>query len=322
MTSPLRIERRDAIAAPRVHYEGVARDALQALWHRKLPIAGLVIATLLLAAIALVLIGPRYTGEAIIQLNFIREEPATSAKIQPIAAMDAVALVDSAARIIRSRATAAAVVARLGLDQDPDFTRESMLWRVLSTVRATLDLEGPPPLPRDLAVNHLMRMVTVSNDPRSYLISVAFTSRDPGRAAQLANAVALEYLRGQLMQQLAAAQATVEREQAELASVYGERHPNYAIGRTKLQHLQARASALRDGPLADDAVKLVIGQSFVAAEKVLVPSGPNIILVLGLSAAAALVAGVWVALLLRPDRPHQSDGLAVVAERPRDWLRE
>jgi uncharacterized protein involved in exopolysaccharide biosynthesis len=322
MTAPLKIERRDEIAVPRVHYEGVARDALLTLWHRRLPIAGLVIAALLLASIALVLTGPRYTSEAIIQLNFIREEPATGVKIQPIAAVDAVALVDSAARVIRSRATSGAVVARKGLDKDPDFAREPMLWRVLSAVRATLGLEGTPPTQRDLAVSQLMRMVTVTNDPRSYLISVAITSGDPERAANLANAIALEYLRGQLMQQLADSQAAIERDLAQLASIYGVRHPNYAIGRARLENLQARLSALRDGALADDAVRLVIGQSLVAAEKVLVPTGPNIMLILRLSAGAALAAGIWLALLLRPERPGRSDGLAVVVERPRELARE
>jgi hypothetical protein len=66
----------------------------------------------------------------------------------------------------------------------------------------------------------------------------------------------------------------------------------------------------------------VIGQSLVAAEKVLVPTGPNIMLILRLSAGAALAAGIWLALLLRPERPGRSDGLAVVVERPRELARE
>jgi uncharacterized protein involved in exopolysaccharide biosynthesis len=284
----------------RAHYEGVARDTLRILWHRKMPIAGFVIAALSLASIALVLTGPRYTSEAVIQLNFIREEPATGMKIQPIATVDAVALVDSAARVIRSRATASAVVARLELDKDSDFAREPMLWRVLSGARSALGLEEATPTPRDLAVNQLMRKVTVTNDPRSYLISIAITSGDPERAATLANAIALEYLRGQFVQQLADSQAAVQRELAQLASIYGVRHPNYVLGRTKLESLQARLSELRSGSLADEAVKLVIGQSFVAAEKVLVPTGPNIVLILGLTAGAALACGIWLALLLRP----------------------
>jgi uncharacterized protein involved in exopolysaccharide biosynthesis len=308
MTALLKIEKDEAIPL-RAHYEGVAHDTLRILWRRRLPIAAIVVAALLLASIALVLIGPRYTAEATIQLNFIREEPATGAKFQPIAAVDAVALVDSAARIIRSRATASAVVARLELDKDPDFARESTLWRMLSGVRAALGFEGETPSDRDLAVNQLIRKVTVTNELRSYLISVAITTADPERAAKLANTVALEYLRGQMLQQLADAQAAVERELAQLLSVYGVRHPNYVLGRAKLENLQARLSALRDGSPADDTAKLVMGQSFVAAEKVMVPSGPNIILILGLSVGAALAVGIWLALLLpsgQTDRPSRA----------------
>jgi uncharacterized protein involved in exopolysaccharide biosynthesis len=301
MTALLKIEK-DEASLLRAHYKGVARDTLWILWHRKLLIAAIVMAALLLASIALVLLGPRYTGEAMIQLNFIREEPAAVTKIQPIATVDAAALVDSAARVIRSRATASAVVARLDLDKDPAFAREPIFGRVLSGVRVVLGLGGTTPTPRDLAVNQLMRRVTVTNDPRSYLISVAITTGDPDRAATLANAVALEYLRGQMLQQLADAQAAAERELAQLSSVYGVRHPKYVLGRARLDNLQTRLSASRDGSSAEDAVKFVMGQWFVAAENVLVPSGPNIILILGLTVGAALVAGIWLALLLFPDR--------------------
>jgi capsular polysaccharide biosynthesis protein len=300
MTAPLKIMEivENEATLPRAYYEEVARDTLGILWHQKPLIVGILLVALSVASIALVLIGPRYSAEAMIQLNFVREEPATGAKTQSIAAVDAVALVDSAARAIRSRATGNAVVARLGLDKDPDFARESTLWRALSSVRAALGLAGATPTPRDLAVNQLMRKVTVSNEPRSYLISIAVTTRDPEQAATLANVVALEYLRGQMLQQLSDTQAAAERELTQLSSVYGVRHPSYVLARTRLQTLQNRLTALRDRPPGDDTVSLVIGQSFVAAEKTLVPSGPPIILILGLTAGAALGVGVWLALLL------------------------
>jgi uncharacterized protein involved in exopolysaccharide biosynthesis len=302
MNAPLKIEN-DETTFLRAHYERVARDTLRTLWQHRSLITAILVAALLLASIALVLIGPRYTSEAIIQLNFSREEPATNTKSQPTASVDAVALVDSAARVIRSRATASAVVARLGLDKDPDFARESAFWRVLSGARTALGLEGATPSPRDLAVKELMRKVTVTNEPRSYLISIAFTTGASKQAARLANAVALEYLRGQTLQQTADAQAAAERELAQLSSIYGVRHPSYILARTRLEDLQARLSALRDGSSAEDAAKLVMGQSFVAAEEVMVPSGPNIIIVLGLSGGAALALGIWLALLLGPGRP-------------------
>jgi capsular polysaccharide biosynthesis protein len=286
----------------RAHYEGVVRDTLWIIWHRKLLVAAILVAALALASIALVLVGPRYTGEAIIQLSFSREE-SSGAKSQPIVSMEAAAIVDSAARVIRSRATASAVVARLGLDKDPTFTQQSFSWRLLSSVRAALGMEQAlPPRDHDLAVSALMQQVAVTNEPRSYLISVVVTTRDPERSARLANAVAFEYLRAQMLQRLTETYAAVEGEVAELSAVYGMHHPDpkYLDARAKLERLQARLSALRQGEPDEDVVNLVSSQrgQLLPAETVMVPSGPNIVLVLALTAGAALVLGAWLAVLL------------------------
>jgi uncharacterized protein involved in exopolysaccharide biosynthesis len=143
-----------------------------------------------------------------------------------------------------------------------------------------------------------MRRIAVTNEPRSYLVSIAVTANDPERAAWLTNAVAFEYLRGQLLQQMTDAYAAVEREVAELSSVYGVRHPSYLSGRTRLERLQGGLRDLREGAPSEDLVKLVVGQSLLPAQKVMVPSGPNLLLVLALTGGAALGAGAWLAWLL------------------------
>jgi capsular polysaccharide biosynthesis protein len=299
MTAPfniLKIDEKYETGLVRVHYEEVARDTLRVLWDRKLLIAAIVMVAFFVAAASLLLIGPRYSAEAIIQLNFIREEPTVGTKTQPIATLDPVALVDSAARAIRSRATASAVVARLKLDKDPEFARESVSWRVLSTVQAALGLKAVPAPPRDLAATQIMQRITVTNDPRSYSISVSITTGDPERAMILANAVALEYLRGQILQELANAHAAAERELAQLSSVYGAHHPNSVLGRARLANLHFRLAALRDGSPPEDAAKLALGQLFLPAEINRVPSGPNIPLVLGLAIGGALAVAIWLAL--------------------------
>jgi uncharacterized protein involved in exopolysaccharide biosynthesis len=189
-------------------------------------------------------------------------------------------------------------VTRLGLDKDPAFTRESLSWRVLSTVRQAFGLEQTTPSNHDLAVSDLMRQVTVTNEPRSYLITVAVTTTDPERAARLANAVAFEYLRDQLLQQLTDAYASVEREVADVSSIYGRRHPRYLSVRTRLELLEADLGTLRQGTSTEDLVTSVVGQSLLPAKTVLVPSGPNLILILSLTGGAALALGAWLALLL------------------------
>jgi uncharacterized protein involved in exopolysaccharide biosynthesis len=309
MTAPLKLEtQRATILQP--HYRGIACVALRILWRRKLLIGALPIAALLVSSIALVLIGPSYKAEAVIALNFDRENQTADTRAQPIPSVDATALVNSAALAIRSRATATAVVTRLGLDEDADFTPESGLHRVLSVAREALGLNGAPQSPRDVAVSHLMQRFTVTNEPRSYLISITFTTRDPEQSARLANAVALEYLRGHMLQEVVDARAAVERDLTQLSSVYGVAHPNYVLGRRKLESLESRLSALRDGSLPEDALKLMIGQSFVPAERNTVPSGPNIKLILGVTAGASLAVAIWLALLLNPDRSIPSSGLA------------
>jgi uncharacterized protein involved in exopolysaccharide biosynthesis len=317
MTAPLKIKEimENEATVPRASYEEVARDTLGIILQRKLMIAGILLASLSIASFAIVLIGPRYSAEAMIRLNFTREELPTGAKTQSIATVDGIALVDSAARAIRSRATASAVVVRLGLDKKLDFARQSTVWRVLSGVRTSLGLAGPPPTPHDLAVNRLMQTVTVSNEPRSYSISIMATASDPEQATNLANVVALEYLRGQMFQQLSDSQAAAERELAQLSSVYGQRHPSYVVARSRLETLQNRLNASRNGPPDDDTVRMVIGQSFVAAEKTLVPSGPPVILIIGGTAGAALAVGIWFALWLARRTQARLDKLAIRGDR-------
>src|SRR5215831_16319113 len=84
--------------------------------------------------VALVFMAPRYTGEAIIQLDFVRNENVAGEKLQSTAAVDAAAVVDSSARNIRSRGTASAVVSALRLDNDPNYANLSLPAQALSHI--------------------------------------------------------------------------------------------------------------------------------------------------------------------------------------------
>ncbi len=293
----------NAIYAPRIHYESVVYDTLGILWRHKLLVAAVLGIALAALPVALVLIAPRYTGEAMIQLDFTRDETVAGEKVQSTAAVDAAAIVDSAARVIRSRGTASAVVSVLGLDNDPAYTRLSHPARALSPIWSVFGL--PPATPRDLAVARLMRQTTVTNDPRSYLITVAVTASDPVRAARLANWVASEYLRGRLREQAIEAYAVAERQMTALSSVFGPRHPSYLNGWAKLGRLKAELAAAREGVVteereavvAQDMVRFAAGQSLLPAEAVMVPSGPNTVLLFALTILAALAVGILLSLL-------------------------
>jgi capsular polysaccharide biosynthesis protein len=309
---------RNAIDAPRIHYERVVYDTLRILWRRKPLVAAVLGIALAALSVTLVLIAPRYTGEAMIQLDFTRAEAVAGEKIQSTAAVDAAAVVDSAARIIRSRGIASAVVSVLGLDKDPAYGRLSLPARALSSIWSFFGL--PAPRPRDLAVARLMKQTTVTNDPRSYLIAVSVTASDPERAARLANWVASEYLRGRLREQSIEAYAAAVREMTALSSVLGPRHPSYLNGLAKLGRLEAELAAAREGTVteereavvAQDMVRFAAGQSLLPAEAVMVPSGPNAMLLFALTILAALAVGILLSSLAERGLLRWSDPLPAV----------
>jgi capsular polysaccharide biosynthesis protein len=326
----------NAIYAPRIHYERVVYDTLRMLWRHRPLIAAVLGIALAVLSISLALIAPRYTGEAIIKLDFTREEAVSGEKVQSTAAVDAAAVVDSAARIIRSRGTASAVVSVLELDNNPAYTRLSLPAPVLSPVRSVFGLAAPTP--HDLAVARLMKQTTVTNDPRSYLITVAVTASDPQRAARLANWIVSEYLRGRLREQAIEAYAVAGREMTALSSVFGPRHPSYLKGSAKLGRLQAELAASgeamvteeREAVVAQDMVRFAAGQSLLPAKAVTVPSGPNTMLLFALTILAALTIAILLSTLAERGLLRWSSPLPAVlwawlpaplAERGLSWWR-
>jgi uncharacterized protein involved in exopolysaccharide biosynthesis len=167
----------------------------------------------------------------------------------------------------------------------------------LTRAAAAAGISNGPPSAHDAAVARLLGQVKVTNDLRSYLISVSVTAADPARAARLANAVATEYLRGQALTQAEESYAASKREANDLSAVYGPRHPAYLDARAKQTRAEQLLTAVRDAPseaLGSEAI--VIGQTLLPAEKVLVPSGPNAAIVFAIAAMLGLLAGLALAL--------------------------
>ena len=291
---PLKIVKDDDSVDLRAHYGLVAQQVMLLLWQRKRMIAATVVAALVIAVIALSLIEPRYTSEALIQVN-LDLNPDRGVKSQATVSVDAAEVAGTTARIIRSRATADAVVARLGLDKDPRFESRPLFSRWRSGVSAALGLQRSALTPHDLAVDALMRQVRVTAEPRSYLISVAVTAADPERAAKLANAVTAEYLRTQKLKELAETRSAAEHELADASYVYGPRHPSYLRALAKVEQLEAQIRTIGDASTTEDLIKLAAGFSLIPAHKVMKPSGPNISVVLALAILAGLSLGICLA---------------------------
>jgi len=286
----------------RNYYENVAADTLLMLWRRRRMLATLTLLAVVLAGIALMFTERRYTSEAVFQLDFARVDAAKAGAAPPTAAMEAGALVEGEARIIRSRPMARRVVMRLGLEKDPAFAPPAgyftivreLLWPASSGSTAAKSSTRI-----DRATTELMKRVTVSNDTRSYLITIAASASTPVKAADVANAFATEYLQDRLLQRLLEAEAGAFGTLNELEKTFGDKHPSVMQARANL--LAARDRVQIEQQSAAQRIGLanpLPSQLVSPAQPILVPAGPNTLLIFGLSIAGALAVGIGLSLLL------------------------
>jgi Mrp family chromosome partitioning ATPase len=273
---------------------------LAVLWRRRRFIAGFCGAALIIAGVATALMNNRYTAEVLIQTRLAREDqrPQSGAAI----VIDAASVIETEVRIIRSSVIAKHVVDRLELTKDPRFAiRESLARRTLDWLRSgALWLDSlVPPSSEDLIAARLMRDLKVANDPKSHLINISYTSDSPELSAQIANAIAEEYLRVR-------SEASARREFATVAATYGPKHPILLSAQAKLDE------ALREPRIADSA------QFLMRAEPTTLASGPNRRVIWGLTLLGALAMGGLLALLLeRVDNGFRTDSeLATETELP------
>ena len=264
-----------------------SRAILRALRKHIVFIASVALTGFLLAFASLVVKGPQYEANSIIQFNFNSSHPAAG---QQVATLDAQALVDGAVRLMRSRAVALAVVSRLKLDERAEFTRPSRILTAVSRYRAWLGLEDPVVTPKDIAATEVLRLVIISHEPRSYLITVAFDARERDLAIAVSDAFATEIVAIQAQQRLAASLETARRELGELSPLYGPQHPLYAGALAKVQQVRAQYDALAQGHLSPAALAELGGLSFKSADAVTIPSWPN--------PAAFLLAAVLLSVLI------------------------
>lgn len=190
------------------HYDAMTFDFLAMLWRRRLLILAVTCATVLTAALYLMVTPQRYTADLVLQFDFTREDSGGGGKASSVA-LDASTLVESEARIIRSLATARAVASRLGLDKETKAPPSSVSSLIAgagelvfpASVRRTLRHlagfgdTGTEPTPRDIAAQRLLASLGVSNDTKAYLVTLTYRDSDPDRAALIVNAFGNEYLR-------------------------------------------------------------------------------------------------------------------------------
>ncbi|MEF2072036.1 polysaccharide biosynthesis tyrosine autokinase [Consotaella aegiceratis] len=158
---------------------------------------------------------PLYTSSAQLLIDTRDMRSAQEASVAPDLTFDEGA-VSSQVEVLESEKLAEAVVDQLGLVDDPMFMRSETglvsravaLAYGLFDVRPLLDrLTGGQPeaafpveaaSDKQKAVSKLRNNLEVARVERSYVLSISYTSTDPGRAAQIANGYAEAYITDKL----------------------------------------------------------------------------------------------------------------------------
>ncbi len=184
----------------RDYYEDAAQSTRALLWRRRWLILTTLLAGVVLGIAGLVLIRKSYTADALVQLTFNRDDQTRPRSGSPPAgpAVEATSLVESEARVLKSRVIARRVVARLNLANDPAFSPSIPLaMRIESWLpngSGAVDVLMNAKFREDLIAQTLVRHLTVTNDARSYIIGISYTSPSPERSAKIVNAFLDEYI--------------------------------------------------------------------------------------------------------------------------------
>jgi uncharacterized protein involved in exopolysaccharide biosynthesis len=299
----------------RTHYEDVAVNTLRSIGRHVRLIAALVVIALALASLLVSQLPRKYSSEALVHPDLFRGEEGT--KYMPLASIDGAAFVSSEAQLIRSPTMVRAVVKRLGLEEDPEFVAPgSEFLQGLSWVRAALLPETIVSLPLERAAARVHQRLAVANDSRSYLIVISFTAASPEKAAKIANAFALEYVRGKTVQRLGDAVTAARRELARQSAIYGERHPSISQIKTELEAAHLRLQAAVNGSKMT-AREIVPGDGVTLAEPNPTPSSPKGVVILGLTFLAAAVSGMGLAVWRDRLEAARRRATFAVADAPR-----
>lgn len=157
-----------------------ARDVIRRRLLMLLIVAGLVTA---IGVVLTLRITPVFTGVARVQIDPTRNPLRSANEAQAQLASEAI---ETEVSVANSVAVARTVVQRLNLDKDPEFIEgldEAIASGKLTKVGRS-----------DAVVTRVRQQLAVSREKLTYIIAIRFTSKDPTKAARIANAFATAYL--------------------------------------------------------------------------------------------------------------------------------
>ena len=176
-------------------------DLLRFLRRRWLTVAGTAAAILGLAVLYLLLATPQFTATTALLVDIRQSNPFRQ---QPLVtdAQSENTLVESQVEVIRSEGLARALVVQHDLVHDASFNGigRGIIGTVVGAVANLTGSDGPvsEEKARALAVEKLMRLVSVRRIGLTAVIEVAVRTPDPALSARLANALVQTYLQRQV----------------------------------------------------------------------------------------------------------------------------
>jgi uncharacterized protein involved in exopolysaccharide biosynthesis len=181
------------------------REIYRILRHRIKTILGVVAVGLGLVLVYLFLTTPLYSAMTEIRIDPGRKNPIGESIIPGIGS-DTAAL-ESEVRLLKSSSIAHRVIKKMNLENDPEFADQGSSFSLLTTLGNLFGLsrsdsaensaDGKQNRLDELTRIFLSRL-KVKRQGLTYIIAVSFTSRDPRKAAKIANQVASSYLVDQL----------------------------------------------------------------------------------------------------------------------------
>jgi succinoglycan biosynthesis transport protein ExoP len=176
-----------------IHQESVLTRVQDTLTTRKVTIAIFIAASLAIAVIYLLAATPQYAATAQILVDTQRSHSVPAKADYNVDT----AVVESQVQTIKSERITAAVVQKLGLTDDPDFTNPGLLAQILDFIGLGEATDSADPK-RRAALETLKRGLIVSRVGTSYAVDILFSGRVPDQAARIANTVAETYIEDQL----------------------------------------------------------------------------------------------------------------------------
>lgn len=155
-------------------------------------LGGIVFAALVMAGLALLLLTPRFTGEVLILIESQENNSVSLDSVVAGLSGDAES-VQSEAYVLGSRALADRVVQRMNLENDREFNE------ALSDSAARRPDAGPATAQEySRLLDRFQERLEIAPQENSRVIAVRFSSESPEKAANIANALADEYIQSRL----------------------------------------------------------------------------------------------------------------------------